>query len=175
MKTKIVLLLLTFVFISISCEKDTVDNITVKEYVKLLKSGNYNLQNSNGFPDLPAFEPTDIPDLLSYANDKQIITNFPHNTLSSYFEPNCRLGVYVLWTIESIRLVSNDSKKLFLGRFPSLNPIIGIKEICSYDTVDNDTIHQATVQAYTNWWNSNSDFEQIKGINPLEDTIYGWL
>jgi hypothetical protein len=165
---------LIFIFVSTSCEKTSDDNISIRTYIKQLKSGSYNLQNAKKLPDLPAFEPADIPELLVYADDKQIITGFPHNPLSSYFEPDCRLGVYILWTIESIRLVSNG-KNLALGRFPSLNPIIGVKGIGSYDTIDNDTIHQATVQAYNNWWNSNSDFEQIKTINPLENTIYGWF
>lgn len=174
MKTKTLIMILALIFVSTSCEKTTLNNINVKTYIKLLKSGSYDLKGSNGLPDLPPFEPKEIPELLTYATDKQIITGFPHNPISSFFEPDCRLGIYVLWTIESVRQVSTGVNRP-LGRFPSLNPILGNKTSGSYYTVDNDTIHQVAFRAYQDWWNSNDDFEQIKNINPLENTNYGWF
>jgi hypothetical protein len=150
------------------CEKTTLDNLDVKTYVKLLKSGNFDYNNSNGLPDLPPFKPADIPELFKYANEVQIITKYPHNPISSYIGPDPRLGILILWTIESIRL--NGDRPF--GRFPSMSPTLRIKG--SEQTADVNLAHPVAYQAYLVWWNSNIDFEQIRNKNPLENTNYLW-
>ena len=168
MKTKTFALICSLIFVPLSCEKTTLDNMSVRTYVKLLKSGNYDFNNSKGLPDLPPFKSTDIPELLTYANEVQIITQYPHNPISSYIGPDPRLGVFILWTIESIRINGNRS----FGRFPSMSPTLGSKG--SQQLADVNTAHPIVYQAYLDWWNSNNDFEQLRNINPLENTNYTW-
>lgn len=164
-------MILTLIFVSTSCEKTNLNNMNVKTYLKLLKSGSYDFNDSNGLPNLPPFEPKDIPELLTYANDTYIVTKYPHNPISSYIGPDPRLGIFVLWTIESIRL-SSPGIDHFWGRFPSQSPTLMFKG--SVLTIDVETAHKTASKAYLNWWNSSADFEQIKNINPLENTDYGW-
>jgi|WetSurMetagenome_2_1015567.scaffolds.fasta_scaffold06539_1 hypothetical protein len=166
MKTKLFLMILTLTFFTMSCEKVTLENMSVKKYINLLKTESYD------FMELPPFDSKDIPELLTYASDDQILNSYPHNPVSSLFVQECRLGVYVLWTVESIRKSSIDEKTSF-GRFPSLNPILSLKTN-SDGTFDPDKSHQETAQAYLDWWNSSDDFEQIKNINPLDGTDYVW-
>src|SRR5699024_10689469 len=100
-----------------SCDKETEDlsKVSVDRYIELLKQGNYDAL------DLPDFSFQDIPALLNYRNETRVITGFPYNGLSSYHTEECSLGMYVLWTIESIRTaaVGHDSFR----KFPSLNPM----------------------------------------------------
>jgi hypothetical protein len=168
MKTKTIALILTLIFFSIGCEKTTLENMDVKTYVKLLKSGEFDFNNSNGLPDLPPFKSTDIPELLKYADDNQIITKYPHNPISSLIGEDPRLGVLVLWTVESIRLSPNGPS----GRFPSLIPGFWNKKL--QEPADVNIVHSLASQAYKTWWISNPDFEHLKLINPIENTDYGW-
>jgi hypothetical protein len=142
-----VLVIIMIVSALTSCEKTTLDNMDVKTYVKLLKSGNYDFNNSNGLPDLPPFKSTDIPELLTYANDVQIITK---------------------WTVESIRLTADKP----FGRFPSMSPTLRIKG--SEQIADVIIAHPIAYEAYLDWWNSNIDFKQLRNKNPLVNTNYSW-
>jgi len=159
-------MILSFTFSTSGCKKITLDSMSVKTYIKLLKSESYD------FIELPPFDYRDIPELLTYASDDLVLKSYPHNPVSSLFSEECRLGVYVLWTIESIRKSSIDEKHAF-GRFPSLNPILSFKT-AGNNPIDPDKSHHEATQAYSEWWNSNEDFDQIKNINPLERTDYTW-
>ncbi len=113
-----------FLMSFLGCDKnetEDLNNVDVKRYVELLKEGKYNSM------DLPSFTYNDIPALLKYSNEFQIITDFPVNGISSMIMPECSLGMYVLWTIESIRAMAIDSEYL-IGRFPSQNPIVQKRE-----------------------------------------------
>ncbi len=112
------LVMLTVLFALIGCEEQG-DNPEVEAYISQLKSNSYKAY------ELPAFKPSDIPALLNHRNSTLMITDFPHNGISSLLAPDCRLGMYVLWTIESIRAVEIKSKYL-IGRFPSQNPILAL-------------------------------------------------
>lgn len=79
--------------------------------------------------DLPEFTYKVIPALLEYKDETQTITDFPRDGISSFRQSECSLGIFVLWTIESIRAVAIDSENL-IGRFPSQNPILQQKEEC---------------------------------------------
>ena len=170
MKTlKTFILLIAFVGL-ISCDDNKeISNVTVDKYVELLKANQYDSIN------LPAFTYNDIPTLLKYRNDTQVITNFPHNGISSLYAPNCTLGMYVLWTIESIRAVSINSKYLIM-RFPSQNPILALRDSVDLMLVNDDTSHKIAAKAYFDWWenNKNRNFEDFKNIDPLEVTAYKW-
>ena len=76
-----------------SCDKNRIDetkNPDVETFIELLKSSRYDSLS------LPAFTYRDIAALLQYRNEDQVITNFPHNPVSSYWQSECQLGVYVL-------------------------------------------------------------------------------
>jgi hypothetical protein len=165
MKTRTIIILI-FVFFMTSCEKVTLENMSVKKYISLLKSGSYD------FIGLPPFDSKNIPELLKYADDDQLIKDFPINPTSSFVGPDCKLGVYVLWTIESIRVCSVIADQ-FPFRYPSGNPILIFKN-SNTGIFDNQIAHQTAVKVYRDWWSSNSDFHQIKNINPLDATDYRW-
>lgn len=170
MKTlKTFILLIAFVGL-ISCDDNKeISNVTVDKYVELLKANQYDSIN------LPAFTYNDIPTLLKYRNDTQVITNFPHNGISSLYAPNCTLGMYVLWTIESIRAVSINSKYLIM-RFPSQNPILALRDSVDLMLVNDDTSHKIAAKAYFDWWENNKqkNFGEFKHIDPLLETKYKW-
>lgn len=172
MKTLTHLIFLFLIVSLISCDKNEIDeinNLDVEKYIELLKSNQYDSLN------LPAFTYTDIPALLEYRNDNQIITNFPHNGISSLYAPDCTLGMYVLWTIESIRSVAIKSENLIM-RFPSQNPILAIRDDDELTLVYSIESHQIAANAYFEWWvnNKQNDFNDFKNIDPLISTDYRW-
>lgn len=172
MKTiKLFIILITLIGF-ISCEKDDAEvanNISVDKYIELLKLNQYDSL------DLPEFGYNDIPELLKYRNETQIINNFPHNLISSLYAPECKLGMYVLWTIESIRAVAIDSEYLIM-RFPSQNPILALRNSEELSLVYDNISHETAAESYLNWWENNKhkDFDEFKSINPLSDTNYKW-
>jgi hypothetical protein len=168
-KLFIILISLTSIM---SCEKSDpieTDNPAVEKYIQLLKANQYDSLN------LPAFTYSDIPALLKYRNETQIITNFPHNPISSLFGPECKLGMYVLWTIESIRAVAINSEHLIM-RFPSQNPILGLRDAQEYTLVFTEESHMVAAKAYYDWWyNHNSlSFSAFIHIDPLGESSYQW-
>ncbi|HAH25683.1 MAG TPA: hypothetical protein DCL77_18315 [Prolixibacteraceae bacterium] len=171
MKAIKLLILMLSLIATISCKKDNPEEIKrydVEKYIELLKANQYDAS------ELPAFTSSDIPALLQYRNETQVITNFPHNMVSSLGMPDCKLGMYVLWSIESIRAVAIKSEYL-IGRFPSQNPIVQKKEDWSW-VEDNNEVHQIVSQAYFDWWetNQNKDFNEFKNVDPLKNTDYKW-
>lgn len=165
---------LSFLISSISltsCEKQDNKNLNldVKTYIELLKSNQYDSLN------LPAFTYNNIPALLQYRSETQIITKFPHNPISSYQGPGCELGIFVLWTIESIRAVSVEGKYL-IKRFPSQNPILALRKSHKLILVSDSLSHSIAANAYFNWWENNKSktFDDFKNIDPLKNTIYRW-
>ena len=172
MKTTKILILLGFLVALFSCNKndtEEIKNLDVETYIELLKSNQYDSIN------LPPFTPMDIPALLQYRNENQMITNFPRNSISSLYDPDCKLGMYVLWTIESIRAVSINSKYLIM-RFPSQNPILALRDADGLKLVSDNVSHTIAAKAYYDWWNNNKkiNFEDFKNIDPLEATDYKW-
>ena len=147
------------------CEKNA--NTAVEEYISQLKSSQY---TSNELPD---FQPSDIPALLDYRNDTRVITNFPHNGISSLWAPECKLGIYVLWTIESIRAVAINSEDL-IGRFPSQNPILALRNSSQLELVYDDKSHLEAAKAYYEWWHSANLLSDKMRMDPLKDTDYRW-
>jgi hypothetical protein len=167
---KLIIILVTSITL-LSCHKNNdgeTENITVDQYIGLLKSGKYDSLN------LPALTYHDIPALLAYRNETQVITNFPRNGISSFYQRECKLGMYVLWTIESIRAVAIKSKFL-IGRFPSQNPILQNKEDGSFLSYSSEA-HGVASKAYFDWWedNKHKGFDRYKNIDPLKNTVYQW-
>ncbi|TAF45054.1 MAG: DUF4943 domain-containing protein [Runella slithyformis] len=172
MKTlKLFLVLISFTAL-ISCKKSESEvktKLSVERYIELLKANQYDLSY------LPAFTYQDIPALLKYRNETQIITNFSHNGISSLYAPNCTLGMYVLWTIESIRAVAIQSKYLIMG-FPSQNPILALRVADELSLIYSAESHQIAAKAYFDWWENNKqkNFNEFKNIDPLKSTDYRW-
>jgi hypothetical protein len=157
---------LVTLFIFTACEKLT-DNPEVDTYINQLISGTY-----ESF-DLPDFNISDIPALLRYRNETTIITDFPHNPISSFWQQECKLGMFVLWTIESIRAVEINSEYL-IGRFPSQNPVLALRDAPELHMVFDDQSHKEAARAYNDWWNSFYPFQDKMKIDPLKRTKYRW-
>ena len=167
LKAFIVLMMLVGI---ISCnDNNVIRNISVYRYTELLKANQYDSIN------LPAFTYDDIPALLTYRNDTQVITNFPHNGISSLYAPECKMGMYVLWTIESIRAVSINSEYLIM-RFPSQNPILALRDSTGLQLVSDDASHEIAAKAYYDWWENNKgkNYNEFKNTDPLTGTAYKW-
>lgn len=174
MKTIKILILIGLFTVMLSCSKDEteiISNPNVETYIELLKANQY-----DSFK-LPEFSPEDIPTLLQYINDLSVVKKFPTNPISSYAEPNpeYRLGVLILWTIESIRLAATDNKPIH--GFASQNPFVQTKSepvewLTNHDSETYNTIRQA----YSNWWNENKHkkFSRFCNIDPLLETEYRW-
>jgi len=169
-------LILTIIFIGlISCNKEESDeiyNVEVENFIELLKTNQYESW------DLPDFSYKHIPALLMYVNDTNLINKYPRGP-SSYWpqNPNYRLGVFALWTIEFVRLKSIDIKRLFVGRFPSQNPIIQKRDEPYEWFTDHDNEAYETIrQVYLNWWENNKHkkFSDFHDIDPLSKTEYKW-
>lgn len=169
MKTLKILLIYLCLISFFGCGDDSdPSNISVERYVELLKKDDYDAS------ELPNFTSKDIPALLTYRNESQLIKDFPVNMISSYWLPDCNLGMYVLWTIESIRARAIDSEYL-IGTFPSQNPIVEKRDNPS-SVVANNEIQELIAKSYFDWWeiNKNKDFDLFKEIDPLKDTEFRW-
>jgi hypothetical protein len=166
MKLTIKLIMMTALFGIIGCDKQ-VDNPDVETYINQLKTNSY-----EAF-ELPAFKPSDIPALLNYRNETMVISDFPHNGISSLWGPECKLGMYVLWTIESIRAVEIESEYL-IGRFPSQNPILALRSSTELKLVYDDKSQNVAAKAYYDWYHSVHLFKDKMNIDPLKDTDYRW-
>ena len=170
MKTLKILILCISLMSFIGCDKDeseNLNNVGVDRYIELLKEGKYDSL------ELPEFTHKDIPALLEYRNETQLIKDFPINGISSLWLPECRLGMYVLWTVESIRAVAIDSN--LIGRYPSQNPIVQKREE-PFGVEDENELHKIISKAYYDWWEENKDkgFDEFKNIDPLLETKFRW-
>jgi len=171
MKRLTILILVAVMLAAASCKKVAMEetiNTEVEKYIELLKTNEY-----KAF-ELPEFKMEDIPALIEYRNEKQVLTCFPVNAISSFGQSECRLGMYVLWTIESIRAVAIESE-FVTNRFPSLNPIMQERD-GDFNIEQSPEIHSLIAQAYFDWWegNKNKDFDDFKDIDPLLETAYRW-
>ena len=166
MKILIRLFLIITIFGFLGCEKHT-DNPDVDTYIDQLISGTYESY------DLPDFNTTDISALLEYRNETTIITNFPHNPISSFWQQECKLGMIVLWTVESIRAVEINSEDL-IGRFPSQNPVLALRDSPELQMVFDDQSHKEAARAYNDWWNSLQPIKDKIKTDPLGKTNYRW-
>lgn len=166
------IVLISFLICLYGCNKNESELTEVAEvehFIELIRTETYKSAN------LPGFTHRHIPALLKYRNDRQVITKFPTNPTSSYAMLECKLGMFVLWTIESIRAVSIDSQHLIMN-FPSQNPILTLRHSEDLQMVENDLSHDIAAKAYYDWWekNKNKNFDRFDNIDPLNDTEYKW-
>lgn len=144
--------------------------IDVETFINLLKTNKL-----SSFDTLPAFKVDNIPELLDYRNETVLISDFPRNPISSFFMTECRLGVYILWTVEWIRISSTTDNPPVPG-FPSLNPAIKLRNPESLERVFTEEAHQAVANAYQKWWDNDqeSGLNELLSIDPLAKTDYAW-
>jgi len=166
MKKTYFISILSLIIVFSACEKGS-NNISVDDYIDQLKAGEYKEI------DLPAFDQSDIIYLLEYRDDTSVIRNFPVNMASSFYLPECQLGIYVLWTVESIREIYNDSENL-IGSFPSLNPILYLREGEEAGIRSNDESLEVAARAYYEWWQQGFLIKRKMESDPLEGTPYTW-
>lgn len=165
-------ILTIFLFsVLIACDKseeELAQEMDVAQYVDLLIKGKYTAL------ELPSFTAAEIPELLEYRNSNQKISIFPRNWISSSITNECTLGMYVLWTIESIRAVAINSDYL-IGRFPSQNPVVQ-KRATPFEYVPDDESLEIVAEAYMEWWHKYQDleFDDFKAIDPLLETDLRW-
>ncbi len=155
-----------------SCQEDSqapTNAIDVEAYIESLKTGQYQ------FTTLPDFTHEDIPALLEYINETNIISDFPRNPISSFYMKECELGVYALWTIESIRAQSIQSDRLVMN-FPSQNPVLMKRNSNDLELITDRTAYENASQAYHDWWQANKDkrFSEFNSLDPLASTNYTW-
>ena len=172
MKTFLYLSALISLICCSGCTEQDNDSADVENYVEHLKEGSYSSL------ELPEFSVSDIPELLRYRNDRTIIYQVPASMISSHIMSECRLGVIILWNIESIRAVEINSTDLF-GRWPSQNPILALRESPNTWVFDKNS-HFTAAKAYYNWWNSYPSVGRMKTnsvkmkTDPLKSTKYMW-
>lgn len=167
---KIALLTCAALLLSCSCEKQEVrDQDQVDAYVAALLDGTFK-------PDIiqmKLFDPEAIPALLSYADDKREIPFPPVCPLSSALVSSCTVGIYMLWTVEGIRLANGGGGRAEkLGGYPSLTPTI--KSTTALESDEEPTDVQAVAsRAYRAWW-ASGPFTRIVHQDPLDGTGYRW-
>jgi len=118
----------------------------------------------------PKFTVDDISELLDYRNDELIISKFPRNPLSSLYMEDVEVGMFVLWTIESLRMEANDDPNFYL--FASLNP--RVIRVSTSELLDQNNILPIVAEAYFEWWNSSLTTEEKLEMYPLEGTDLNW-
>lgn len=150
-----------------ACSKEDKTKSDVKTFIEQVQNNKYLESN------LPNFTPDAIPILLERANDFREIENFPVNPASSHGFSKKTIGECLLWTIEHIRLHYGNYNNGY--QFPSLIPVL----FNSSDELHYDlSISQLTeaVKLYSVWWNANTNtnFEELRLINPLVSSSFKW-
>ncbi|MGB3589870.1 MAG: DUF4943 family protein [Tunicatimonas sp.] len=163
--------LLFFLVVLVACQEEEFNpsDPSADRFVELLRTGEY-----DQYEPIPNFRPEQIPDLLRYATSLEEIPAFPINPISSSITANFRLGECLLWTVESIR-VGHGQEITSPERYPSLNPVLINASAQRNDgnrALDDEVL--LAVQAYTDWWNESTPFEQKRTVNPLESTSLAW-
>lgn len=155
---------MTACLLLVSCKKQNTDLSKVETFIEMLKANKSDRFEPNDFIS------DDISELLNYINEQERISNFPRNPLSSFYVEEVPLGLYVLWTIESIRLDEIDDPEFFL--FASLNPRIARSNTAA--EIDQNAILPNVAAAYDEWWNSKLSLEEKLEINPLAELDLIW-
>ncbi|MEK6478786.1 DUF4943 family protein [Catalinimonas sp. 4WD22] len=175
MKTFYSLLLLSCmcVFFS-SCEEDESEQLKneVEQYMADLQAGK--LDNAI---ELPPFTLEAIPTLLQYSENKLVITRFPRNPISSSITPECTVGLYALWIVESIRLRYAQPDEPLVGRFPSLNPNLARSSTFVFNPEEREMAQDTAAAAYQAWWQRSQtlDYSSLMEIDPLQNSDFYWF
>lgn len=161
------------IFLS-SCEEDESEQLRndVAQYMADLQAGKL-----NNAIELPPFTLEAIPTLLQYSENKGVITRFPRNPISSFSNPDCTVGLYALWLVESIRLRYARPDEPSTGRFPSLNPKLASNNNRVLEDEERAMAQDAAAAAYQDWWQRSQtlDYNSLMEIDPLQNTDFYWF
>ncbi len=147
----------------VCCNKKSSELSKVDMFIETLKEDKTRIET-------PDFNENNISELLDYRNEQLNISNFPRNPLSSFYMENVEIGMYILWTVESLRMEAIDDPNFYL--FASLNP--RISRTSTGQLVDQENILSEVAEAYSKWWTSNLTVEEKLQINPLVDLDLNW-
>ena len=148
----------------VCCSKKSNDLSMVDMFIDVLK------EDSTENLESPKFTVDDISELLDYRNDELIISKFPRNPLSSLYMEDVEVGMFVLWTIESLRMEAIDDPNFYL--FASLNP--RVIRVSTSELLDQNNILPIVAEAYFEWWNSSLTTEEKLEMYPLEGMDLKW-
>ena len=152
-------------FYFVSCNDQNRNLSEVENFVETLKEN-----KAEGF-EAPDFNVDHISELLNFRNEQMIISNFPRNPVSSFYLEEVAIGIYILWTIESIRMEAINDPDFHL--YASLNPKI-VQLNTGGEMIDQSNILPVAAEAYFEWWNSNLSIEEKLQISPLENLDLIW-
>lgn len=160
-KIFILLLSVLAVFALSGCSEERLDyyNPDVELFVKQLKAGNYKTKNEKGVVEVPHFTEKDIPSLLKYAEDLEIISSFPSAYMGN--SGKIRLGECMLWTVESIRLGFPPSLGCKMVRANALN-YEALFFLSSEEVLD-------AASRYRRWWENRQYPKTTWTIDPCYD------
>lgn len=104
-----------------SCSKNkTIDHSQALKFLFELKD--CDPQTKPFLLKLPDFNRAEISYLIDYVNDMDFLGCVSFNSISSFYQSECTLGVYAMWMIEYIRL--KEINTTLQSGFPSQNPIL---------------------------------------------------
>ena len=151
------------IFLLVCCDKS--DETKADTFISQLENCSYEERY------LPELELSEISSLLKYRNNKTILCKYPANPISSFYSKEVTLGMFALWTIESIRITELNNTNEAQARFPSLNPILAYRE---NDIEDQNKLQDLAADIYQAWWSSNKNEDEKLNSNPLLDTKIVW-
>lgn len=157
---KFIFLLLSVISLSVgACKKNKTDNNkdSADKYVSLLVANKY-----PKYDIIPKLDKEDIDLLLKHANNSNVIENYPIPAFSAAAYGPQKVGMIILYTVESIRLQ---------------RPVGASSRPYVTDTAAQRKADLAEVaQHYISWWNKNKDktAEELKNISPFEGTALTW-
>lgn len=165
-KMKILIICTMLLSLVSTCKKETADS-EAEQFVKLVQEDKYDKEF------LPNLLPGDIPVLLKYADDYSVIQNFPTNPISSFQSPRLTVCECLLWTVESIRIAYDKDSPY--EKFPSLTAQVIDSTIILQGYLPVSKLEEV-YNLYNTWWvnGKNDDFEDLRKINPLENSNYRW-
>lgn len=166
-------ILLFFIALCIfSCSKNkTIDHSQALKFLFELKD--CDPQTKPFLLKLPDFNRAEISYLIDYVNDMDFLGCVSFNSISSFYQSECTLGVYAMWMIEYIRL--KEINTTLQSGFPSQNPILQEINSSQFEPT-NSKFQSRAAAAYIKWWHENTSLPlQAKlAINPLDGTGLRW-
>ncbi|MBS0031846.1 DUF4943 family protein [Chitinophaga sp. 22321] len=134
------------------------DKDDAAKYVSLLTANKY-----PKYDILPKLEKKDIGVLLKQAGNNDIIENYPIPALSAAAYGPQKVGMIILYTVESIR----QQRPVGVSNRPFITDT----------TAPQRKVELAEVAGlYTSWWDQHKDktAAELKNISPLEGTPFKW-
>lgn len=146
---------------------DSIPKNQVEEYIFELQANQYQEFK------FPSFSASHISQLLEFGNETIPTRTFPHNPVVCYMtEAETKVGVVVLWTIESIRRsFLEDSEELI---YPSADPLLIMNDPQNEDYNYYHGYHIKAYEAYKKWWQLELPLGEKMKINPLGDSTLKW-